>query len=89
MRCEHGVTAAINKTQNVVVCDLLAETDATRAEDTAFVIKCDSRTNRHIFRFLDLVLEKTRLGITKVNAELLQSAFPRLIADWAIERMID
>src|SRR5947208_446115 len=71
------------------MCDFLAETNAAGAENAAFVIKRHPRTDLHIFRFLNFVLEKARFRIAVINAELLQTTFARLIANRAIERMID
>jgi hypothetical protein len=61
MRSQHGITAAIDKPKDVVVCDLLAKTDAPRAENATLVIKRDTRTKHYVLGFLDLVFEKTRL----------------------------
>src|SRR5229473_6092066 len=71
------------------MCDFLAETDASRAENAALVIKRYPRAELHVFRLFDFVLQETRLRIPIVDAELLQTAFPGLIADRAIERVID
>src|SRR6266513_2450697 len=89
MRSQHGITAAIDKPKDVVVCDFLAETDAARAEDAALVIKCDPRPEHNILGFLDFVLEKTRFGVAEIHTEFLQTAFAGLIANRAIERMIN
>ena len=89
MGCQHGVTPAIDEAEHVVVCDFLAKTDAPRAEDAAFIIERDPRPEHNVFWFFDFVLEKTRLGIPVIDAEFLQAAFARLVADWTIERMID
>ena|SRR5215469_13632825 len=55
MRGQHGMTAAINEPEHVIVRDLLAKPNAARAENTAFVIECNTRPEQDIFRFLDLV----------------------------------
>src|ERR1043166_7541177 len=89
MRGEHRVTAAIDKAEHVVVHDLLAEPDAARAKNAALVIERDARPELHRFRLFHLVLEKARTGRAVLDTEFLQLAFARLIADRAIERMID
>src|SRR5215467_12014018 len=89
MRSQNGVTASIDEPEYIVVRDLLAKTDAPGAQDAALVIQCDAPANLYRFRLFHLVLQKTRLRVAVVDAELLQAAFAGLIADRAIERMID
>ena len=89
MRGQHSVTASIDEPDDVVVRDLLTETNATRAENAAFVIERDSRPEHNIFRFLHFVLQKARLRSAEIDAELLQSTFAGLVANRTIERMID
>ena len=89
VRGQHGVTASIDEPDDVVVRDLLTETNATRAENAAFVIERDSRPEHNIFRFLHFVLQKARLRSAEIDAELLQSTFAGLVANRTIERMID
>src|SRR5438128_9653932 len=71
MSGQHGVTAAIDKSKHVVVGDLLAKTNATRAENAAFIIERNTRPEYDVFRFLDFVFEKTRFAHSKIDAELL------------------
>ncbi|KAG0505088.1 MAG: hypothetical protein Udaeo_15940 [Candidatus Udaeobacter sp.] len=59
MRRKDSVTAAIDEPEHVVVRNFLTETDAARAENTAFVIKRHPRAELHIFRFLNFILKKT------------------------------
>src|SRR5262249_47713888 len=89
MSRKRGVAPAIDEPENVVLRDLLAETDATRTENAAFIIERDARTELDVFRLLHLVLEKSRVLPAVLDAEFLEPAFTRLIADWTIERMID
>src|SRR5439155_15115856 len=58
-------------------------------KNATLVIQCHARTDQHIFRFLDFVLEKTRFRVTEIDAEFLQTALASLIANRTIERMID
>src|SRR5690349_22697438 len=69
--------------------NFLAETDAARAENAALVIKRHPRAKLYCLRLFDFVLQETRLRIAIIDTELLQTAFAGLIADRAIERMID
>src|ERR1700682_1318378 len=89
MSGQNAVTAAIYKTQDVVMHDLLAKPDATRAENTTLVVECYARTELDVLRFLYLVFEEARFGVAVLDAEFLQATFARLIADRTIERMID
>src|SRR5664279_4946202 len=89
MRGQDAVTAAIDKTQDVVVRDFLAKTDATRAENATLVVECHARAELDVLRFFDLVFEEARFRVTVLDAEFLQATLTRLVADRAIERMID
>src|SRR3984893_17174814 len=69
--------------------DLLAKSDATRAENATLVVQRYAGTELDVFRFLYLVFEEARFGGALVDAEFLEEACARLIADGTIERMID
>src|SRR6478609_846207 len=69
--------------------DLLAKTDAARAENAALVVKGHQRAELHRFRLFHFVLQETRLRTAIVDTELLQTAFAGLIADRTVERVID
>ncbi len=69
--------------------DLFREPNAARAEDAALVVERDARAELDVFRLLHFVLEETRILPAVLDAEFLEAAFARLIADRAIERMID
>ena len=56
---ENGVTAAIGKTEHVILRNFLTKTNATRAENAAFVIERDARPDLHAFRLFDFVFQKT------------------------------
>src|SRR3977135_1027111 len=89
MRCSKGVPAPFGEPKHIVLCDFLTKSNAARAKDTAFVIKRDARTDLHSFRFLDLVLEKARVRAAIFDTEFLEATFARLIADGAVQWMID
>src|SRR5262249_44022754 len=71
MRGQHGVTSAIDKPEHVILRDLVAKPNAARTKDATLVVECDARSEFHIFRFLDFVLEKSRIGRTVLHAEFL------------------
>src|SRR6266478_2504604 len=89
MRCQDSVTASIDEAKYIVVRDLLAKTNASRAQDATLVVQRDARANRHRFGLFHFILQKTRLRGAVIDAELLQAAFAGLIANWAVQRMID
>src|ERR1700737_617200 len=89
MRGQHGVTSAIDKSEHIVVSNFVAKSNAARTKDAAFIIERDARSELHRLRLLDLVFEKAGAGRAVFDAEFLQLAFACLVADRAIERMID
>src|SRR5205814_8213621 len=89
MRGQHRVTAAVDKAEDVVVRDFVAEANAARAENAALIIERDAWPELHRFWFFDFVFEKARTFRAVLNAEFLQLTFTGLIADRAIERVID
>src|SRR5437588_11354376 len=89
MRGQHGVTAAIDKSEDIVLRDFVAKPNATRTENAAFVVERDARPELHRFWFLDFVLEKARTGCAVLNAEFLELALAGLIADRAVEGVVD
>src|SRR5438105_7006382 len=89
MRRQDSVTAAIDEPKYIVVRDLLAKTNASRAQDATLVVQRDARANLHRFGLFHFILQKTRLRGAVIDAELLQAAFAGLITNWAVQRMID
>src|SRR5581483_5216347 len=89
MRGEHGVAAAINEAEHVVVRDLLAKPNATRAENAAFIVERHAWTELDVLRLLHFVFEKSRTLVAVFDLEFLQATFAGLVADRTIERMID
>ena len=68
---------------------LLHETDAAGTENTPFIIERDAGTDLHAFRFFDLFLEKARAAGSELDAVFLEMTFAGLVANRAIQRMID
>src|SRR5215469_3940149 len=82
------MAAATHETQNIVMGYFLHETDTARTKNAAFVIERHARSELHALRLLHLLIQKTRPACTEFNAVLLQMAFPGLIADRTVERMV-
>ena len=76
MRGQNGVTAAIDKSKDVVFRDFLAEANATRAENAALVIERNARAEFDVLRFLHFVFEKTRFRAAVFDAEFLKRHSP-------------
>src|SRR5450432_111646 len=89
MSGQDALAAAIDEPQDIVMHDLLAKPDATRAENATLVIECYAGTELDVLWFLYLVFEKARFRVAVLDAEFLQATFTCLIADRTIERMID
>src|SRR5438270_2221021 len=89
MRGQHGVTSAIDKSEYIVLGDFVAKSNATRTKNATFVIERNPRSELHRLRLFHLVFEKAGAGRPVLDAEFLQLAFARLVADRTIEWMID
>src|SRR4051794_39684582 len=89
MRGQDAVAAAIDEPEHVIFRDLLAEADATRAKDAALVIQCDAWAEFDVLRLLHFIFEEARLRIAVLDAEFLQPALTGLIADGAVEWVIN
>src|SRR5262249_51587113 len=76
------------ETQNIVMGYFLHETDTARTKNAAFVIERHARSELYALRFLHLLIQKARAGCAEFDAVFLQMAFPGLIADWAVQRMV-
>jgi len=86
---ERAVAAAVDEAEDVVLGDLLAEADAARAEDAALVVEHDARPELGALRLHVLLLDEARVAATVAGGLLLEHAFARLVADRAVERVID
>jgi hypothetical protein len=89
MHCESGMAATLSEAEHGLIGDLSSEADATAAHDAALVIEAHTWADVHILRLLDLVLTEAAFAFAMLDAELLQTALTSLIADRAVERMID
>src|SRR5205807_4743498 len=52
MRGQHAMAPAIDKTEDIIVRDLLAKPNAARTKNAAFVIQRDARSELDVFRLL-------------------------------------
>src|SRR5256714_6737900 len=89
VRGQNSVTAAIDESEDVVIGNFVAKSNASRTKNAAFVIERNARSELHRLRFFNFVFEKTRTGRPVLDTEFLQLALARLVADRTIERMID
>jgi len=65
------------------------EADAAAAHDAAFVVEPDARPDIDVLRLLDLLFTKPGNPGAMLHAELLKAALARLVANRAIQRVID
>ena len=88
-RADERVRAALVQDQLVVLGDLLREAHAAVAEDAALAVDRDQR--RELERLLEVALgldEARRAGAPAVG-DVLQRALAALVADRAVERVVD
>ena len=83
------MAAAVQEAQHIVVRDLLHEADAARAHDATLVIEHDPLADVHALRFFHLLLAEAGLALAELDREFLQTALARLVADRAVERVVD
>src|SRR5207248_8611240 len=74
MRGQHGVTAAVGKSEHIVLGNFVAKSNATRAQNAALVVERNSRAELHRFRLLNLVCEKVGAARAALNAAHLEAA---------------
>src|SRR5215472_2638445 len=91
VRPDESAAAAVEKGQLRGLGDLLTEADAARALDAAGHVGDDMRTNHRPVeaRVLALGLVELRELLAVAERVVLERALSRLIADGAIERMVD
>jgi len=86
---EGGVTAAVDEAEDVVVDHFLGETDAARAHDAAFVVEDDAFADVDALRLLHLFVGEAAALVAILDRVFLKLAFAGLIADGAVERVVD
>src|SRR5262249_41852214 len=86
---ERVVTATIYEAQRIVAYYIFREADAARTKNAALNIQNNARTKVDLLGFVDLRFDKSALGLSIIDRVLLQFAFARLVADRAIQRMVN
>ncbi len=86
---DHRVGAAVARDQLPVLGDLLGEARAAVAEDAALAVERDRRRDRD--RLLERALREghPRVAGPEAERQVLQRALAALVADRAVERMVD
>src|ERR1700690_2913468 len=69
--------------------DLVAYADAARAQDAALLVEHDVRADVDDLRLVHLRRIDARVRVVVIEVQLLQRALAGLIADRAIDRMVD
>ena len=83
------VAAAIDDAERVVARDVAREADAARAENAAFRVEHDARPEINGFRLVNFRLDEAARALAVIHRVFLQLAFAGLVANRAVERMID
>ena len=86
---QRRVAAAIDETEDIVAGDFLAEPDAARTEDAALVVERDAGSERRALGLHVFLLDVARVTAAVAGGLFLQLALARLVANRAIERVID
>ena len=86
---QRGVAAAIDEAEDVVMRHLLHEADAARAKDATFVVEDDVLADVLALGLFDFFLEEVRSAMAEFHGEFLEAAFAGLVADGAVERVVD
>jgi len=83
------VVTAMRELELVLARDHVARADAARAQDAALLIEHDVRSEIDDLVLVDLVGVDARIGVVVIEVQLLQRALAGLVADRAIDRMVD
>ena len=84
-----GAPTATLEIEESIPGDLFGKPDATLAEDAAVPIQKNLGGEPHRLLVNALGAVETRIGLALGHCLVLQWAFAALIADWAIERVVD
>jgi hypothetical protein len=88
-RADVRVRAALGEDQLVVLGDLLAEAHAAVAEDAALAVDRHQRRERERLLEVALGLDEARDAVAPAERDVLQRALAALVADRAVERVVD
>ncbi len=86
---DEGVVAALQQLQLGVLGDLLAEADAAVAEDAALAVDRDQRRQRQGLLEVALGIGEAAAPRAPAHRDVLQRALAALVADRAVERVVD
>lgn len=84
-----GVAAAVDEAEAIVLGHLVHEADATRAQDATLVIEDDTLADVDMLGLLDLVILEAGISLAVLDGELLEAALARLVANGAVEGVVD
>ena len=87
--CDGVVASSIDDTQGVISSHISTESNASCAENAPLIIQHDAGAQIDLLGLADFGLHELTLGLAMFNRILLQLAFARLIADRAIQRVVD
>ena len=86
----HGsVSATLGESEDGFFGHFFHKADAAAAHNTAFVVEADVFANVDVLGLLDLGFLETGLAATVFHRKLLELAFAGLVADRAVERVVD
>src|SRR5262249_51294073 len=88
-RGDHRLGAPVERDELVVLRDRFAEARAPVAEDAALAIDRDRRRDRDRLLERPLLECHARRARAVAEGQILQQAFAALVADWAVERVVD
>ncbi len=89
MGADERVGAALGEDQLPVLGDLLAEAHAAIAEDAALAVDRDQRRERERLDEVALGLDHAAAAQAPAERDVLQRALAALVADRAVERVVD
>lgn len=83
------MAAAVNEAEDVVLGDFLAEANAARTEDAAFVVERDAGAELGALGFDVFLFDEARVAASVAGGLFLEFAFAGLVADGAVEGVVD
>src|SRR5216683_7000381 len=86
---EHRAVAQVEDEEFAGLADLAAEADASAAQDAAFLVEQHPLADIEPLAMLAPRFQRTRVVAAEAHREILQPAFARLVADRAVEWMVD
>ena len=81
--------AALGESENRLLRNFFHKADTAAAHDAAFVVEADVFANVDVFGFLDLGFLEAGLATSVLNRKFLKLALTSLVANRAIQRVVD